>query len=454
MNKDSQFRIFIVEDDPFYGELLSYHLAQNPDFEIYRFHSAKECLDNLYLRPSVITLDYRLPDLDGKTVLRKIKAYDPAVEVVIVSQQEEVSTAIELLRLGAYDYLVKNEETTDRLWRIIANIQQKEGLRFQIEQLQNEIKGQNHFGNLSGNSQPMKEVFQLIQKATQTNISVTISGETGTGKEMVAKSIHYNSSRCKYPFVSVNVAAIPRELVESELFGHEKGSFTGAINRRIGKFEEANNGTLFLDEIAEMDQYIQTKLLRIIQEKEFTRVGGIGTIQYDARIICATHKNLAEEVEAGRFREDLYYRLLGLPIHLPALRERGNDLFMLASEFMLQFCKENKLPAQKLSPQALEKIGRYPFPGNVRELKAVIELAIVLSPTNLIQAEYIQFPQRYLTTGVEFAPTMTMRQIENLVIQKALDQNAGDIIAVAKLLDIGKSTLYRKIKNGDLKLEK
>jgi two-component system, NtrC family, response regulator AtoC len=313
-----QFSIFIVEDDAFYGSMLEYHLNLNPDYEVSRFETGKSFLDNLYKRPSVITLDYSLPDIDGETILKKIQKDHPEIPVIIVSGQENISTAVQLLKLGAYDYIVKDENTKDRLWNALLKIRETKELKEEITLLREEVREKYEFTNsIKGNSAPLKRVFALMEKAAQSQINVSIYGETGTGKELVAKSIHYNSGRSKKPFVAVNMSAIPRELVESELFGHEKGSFTGAMNRRIGKFEEANGGTLFLDEIGEMDVTIQAKILRALQEQEIVRVGGNSTVKFDARIIVATHRNLAEEVQKGNFREDLYYRLLGLIYNFP-----------------------------------------------------------------------------------------------------------------------------------------
>ncbi len=235
------------------------------------------------------------------------------------------------MKLGAYDYISKDHETKERLLNSINNARNRTSLIKEIDHLKKEISEKYEFEkSIIGTSPAIKRTFALLEKAVQTNISVSISGETGTGKELVAKAIHYNSKRKNKPFVAVNIAAIPRDLIESELFGHEKGAFTGAITRRIGKFEEAEGGTIFLDEIGEMDPNLQAKLLRVLQEREVTRIGGNQVIKLDVRIVAATHKDLAEEVKNGRFREDLYYRLLGLPIHLPPLRERGTDVLLIA----------------------------------------------------------------------------------------------------------------------------
>jgi DNA-binding NtrC family response regulator len=274
---------------------------------------------------------------------------------------------------------------------------------------------------------------------------VSVYGETGTGKELVAKAIHYNSRRKDKSFVAFNVAAVPSELMESELFGHEKGAFTGAIYRRIGKFEEADGGTLFLDEIGEMDPALQVKLLRALQEKEIVRVGSNQVIKTDCRIIVATNKNLKEEIKKGKFREDLYYRLLGLPIELPPLRERGNDILVLAKHFIELFSRENHLPVKKFSDSAKNKLLSHSYPGNIRELKSIIELAMTLSDHEEIQPSDLIFDsERQNLESVE--KELTLRDFELKIIKSYLNKYNNDIKLVAQKLDIGVSTIYRLLK--------
>jgi DNA-binding NtrC family response regulator len=280
------FKIFVVEDDLWYGSFLEYQLSLNPDYEVVKYTTGNECLLNLYTGPAVITLDYSLPDMSGEELLKQIKKLSPDTHVVIISGQEDVSTAIRLLKEGAFDYIVKDEEAKDRIWNSIKNIREKLQLKMEIEGLKQEIVKKYKYSELIvGNSEAIMRIHGLIEKATTSNITVSITGETGTGKELVAKAIHYNSATKDKSFVALNIAAIPKELMESELFGHEKGAFTGASARRIGKFEEAHKGTLFLDEIAEMDLNTQTKLLRVVQEKELCRIGSNHTIKIDCRII-------------------------------------------------------------------------------------------------------------------------------------------------------------------------
>lgn len=450
MKNKSAFKIFILEDDVWYGSMLEHYLSLNPDYEVKRFESPSRFFEALHENPQVVTLDYSLPDCDGAEVLRKIKEYNKNIQVIIISGQEDVATAINLLKSGAFDYIVKDDDAKDRLWNSVQHLQEINGLKQEVEELRTEVKRKYDFSKtMIGNSDAMQKVFGMIEKAAQTNITVSIYGETGSGKEMVAKAIHYHSDRQKKPFVAVNVAAIPKDLIESELFGHEKGAFTGAVTRRIGKFEEADGGTLFLDEIGELDINLQAKLLRVLQEKEITRVGGNQTVAVNARIVVATHKNLLDEVQKKTFREDLYYRLYGLPIYIPALRERSGDILLLAKSFVENFCKENKMEKKTLSPDAQQKLMGYRFPGNVRELKSIVELAVVMSDGETIDPQNITFNSAANVTDL-LASGKTLREYTNFIIQHYLDKHDSDVLLVARMLDIGKSTIYRMIQAKEL----
>src|SRR5258705_3229968 len=361
----NNYNIFIVEDDAWYGELLKYHLSLNPDHHVSLFTSGKTCLDELHKKPDPITIDYSLPDTNGLELYKNILETSPDIAVIVISGQDDVNTAVELLKMGVNDYLVKGDNTKDLLWNAVIRIRENQCLKKEVEHLRKELGHKYKFEkSIKGSSPAMKKVFAVMEKAAKTNINVSVTGETGTGKELVAKAIHYNSERKKRPFIAVNMPAIPTELLESELFGHEKGAYTGAISRKIGKFEEANKGTLLLDEIAELDLSLQSKILRVLQERELVRVGGNVSIKLDVRLVVATHKNLAEEVSKGRFREDLYYRIMGLPVELPPLRERGMDIMLLAKAFLDDFCRENKLSMQAISPEAREKLMKYNYSGN------------------------------------------------------------------------------------------
>lgn len=453
--KEDNVLIYVVDDDVVYSSVIAHYLSLNPNYIVKKFHSSKEILASLHERPHIITLDYSLPDTDGDKLLVQIKELSPESNVIVISGQEDIKVVINLFKKGAHDYLVKDGDTLERLWMAIQNLRETLSLKREVENLKLEVeKKYDFYSSIIGNSPVIKHVFELMGKAVNTNITVSVTGETGTGKELVAKSIHFNSTRKKYPFVAVNVSAIPKDLIESELFGYEKGAFTSAIARRIGKFEEAHKGTLFLDEIGEMDINMQTKLLRVLQEKEITRIGSNEVIKTDARIIVATNRNLQIEVEKGNFRQDLYYRLLGLSIHLPPLRNRGNDIIMIAKYFVDQFCKENNLPKKALSIEAKKKLLGYLFPGNIRELKSIIDLSCVMSDNEEIQEEHIQLNGNAKLAMLVGDLNLSLRQYTAQYIQHQLDKNNYDVLKVADKLKVGKSTIYRMVNSKEIKLYK
>ena len=444
---DKPFKIFVVEDSEWYNKLLVYTLSLNPDYEIKSFFNGNDFLNSLHESPDIITLDYRLPDMTGLELLNKIRQENNEAQVILISEQSDINMVVTLLKMGAVDYITKSDDIKERLLNTVKNIRDGIGMKREISTLRREIQKKYDFNkSIIGESPAIKVIYERIEKALGTNITVVISGETGTGKELVAKAIHYNSARKDKSFVAVNVAAIPSELIESELFGHEKGSFTGASIRRIGKFEEANGGSLFLDEIGEMELNLQVKLLRVLQEKEIVRIGSNAPVKTDCRIIVATNKNLKEEVKKGKFREDLYYRLLGLPIELPPLRDRGNDILILAHHFIENFCSENNIRPKKLSEKAQMKLLSYLFPGNIRELKSVIELAVTLSDEGEIEPVDI-----ILDSGEHSSYTsedqLTMREYELKIIKATLKKHNMDIKIAAGKLDIGVSTIYRILKD-------
>ncbi len=444
------YTIFIVEDDPWYGEILEYHLSLNPDYQVTRFTSGEDCLSNLHKKPNLVTIDYSLPDTTGADLFKHIREVNPDVPVIVISGQEDISTAVDLLKMGISDYLVKDDNTKDLLWNAVIRIRENQSLKKEVEHLREELGQKYEFGKIiKGTSPAIKKIFALMEKAVKTNINVSVTGETGTGKELVAKAIHYNSERMKKAFVAVNMAAIPHELLESELFGHEKGAFTGAMARKTGKFEEANKGTLFLDEIGEMDMSLQSKLLRVLQERELIRIGGNEKVKLDVRLIVATHRNLADEVKKGTFREDLYYRVMGLPVELPPLRERGNDILLLAKIFLDDFCKENKMSPQQISVEAKEKLMKYNFPGNVRELKAMMDLAAVMSDGIEIKEDDITYAS---ASGDDFfmSEEKTLKEYTNQVIQHFLRKYDNNVVQVADKLEVGKSTIYKMIQQKEI----
>jgi len=445
------YKVFIVEDNKLYSQVLKKQLVDN-HYQVKVFYNGKDCISSLEDQPDVITLDYTLPDMTGHEVLKEIQKKSPNSHVIIISAQESISTAIDLMKDGAYDYIMKAPDTREKLTNIIKNIYDSDQLKQENTRLKDAVREHFSFKKLiKGNSREIDHVFGLMEKAVQTNISVSISGETGTGKELVAKGIHYNSARSSKPFIAVNVSAIPEGLVESELFGHEKGAFTGADFRKPGKFEQANHGTLFLDEIADLDLNIQAKLLRVIQERELVRLGGTETISLDVRILTATHKNLATLVNEGKFRQDLYYRLLGLPIELPPLRQRGNDIILLAKHFVNEFCKENNMNPKNITDEAKQLLRTYHYPGNIRELKAVMELACVMTNGDKIKPTHLNMSvdenvQNLLSTE------KSLEEYSFDIIKHFLNKYNQNVRLVAKKLGIGKSTIYRLLQKREFTL--
>jgi DNA-binding NtrC family response regulator len=443
-------KIFLIEDDPWFGELLKHHLSLNPDYEVSLFKTGSDCLSNLYLKPDIISIDFGLPDMNGRVLFKKIQEQNKSIPIIVISGQEDISVAVDFLKEGVKDYILKDDHTKEMLWNSILKIRETLELKQEVEELKEKLEEKFSFEKtIIGQSDVLKKTFSLIEKAIKSSINVSITGETGTGKEVVAKAIHYNSDKKKKPFIAVNMAAIPSELVESELFGYEKGAFTGAQQRRIGKFEEANGGTIFLDEIAELDLSIQSKILRVLQEREIVRVGSNQAIKVDFRLVTATHKNLAEEVKKGNFREDLFYRIIGLPIELPALRNRGNDVLILAKHFINEYAKENKVKAIILANSAKEKLSKYNFPGNVRELKSVIDLACVMSNGIEIMAEDITF-NNVKSDDLFTSEEKTLKQYTADIIEFFLKKYNHDVVEVSKRLDIGKSTIYNMIQKGEV----
>jgi DNA-binding NtrC family response regulator len=443
-------KIFIVEDDVFYSKLVHHKIAMDPDFDVRIFNSGQSLIDNLHENPQVISLDHSLPDYVGLELLPIILKKCPNCQVIVLSAQNDVQTALQLMKAGAYDYLIKDNEAIEKLWLLVHKANERSVLEDEIKILSTEISTKYNFKDyIVGNSEPMKAVFDLLKKTSQTKINVIINGETGTGKELVAKAIHFNSTRMKKPFVSINVAAIPKELIESELFGYEKGAFTGADKSKPGKFEEADTGTMFLDEIGEMDLNSQTKLLRVLQEREVTRLGSNKNVPIDVRLLVATHKDLYQEVKEGRFREDLFYRLLGLQISLPPLRERAGDIILLANVFIKDFCRENQINLKTLSKEAQQKLATYKFPGNVRQLKSVVEIAVVMSDDKIIEANDIIFNESEKLDDL-LANEKTLDEYNSMIVKFYLNKHHNNVLKVAELLNIGKSTIYRMLKEGKI----
>jgi two-component system response regulator AtoC len=384
-------KIFIIEDDTMIATLIRQSLNKFDQFESTHFINAEDCINSLHENPDIVIIDYNLPGMDGLTFMKKVKVNCPTALIIICSGQEDVEVVVNCYQNGANEYILKNEKMIAGIENAVRNLSMQVTLRKEVVFLQEQIIDRNKYSNIIGSSPAVMRVLRLIQKVENNSMMVLVTGQSGTGKELVAKALHYNSQRSRKPFVIVNMGAIPTELIESELFGHEKGAFTDARERRIGKFEEADGGTIFLDEIGEMDLGLQSKLLRVLQEKEVTRIGSNKTIKLDFRLIAATNRNLAFEVKEGRFREDLFYRIQGFLIHLPPLKERGDDIILLAKSFLTDFCKNNKMEPYIISKEACKFMLEYAWPGNIRELKAVIERASLMAENNTITVEDLTF---------------------------------------------------------------
>lgn len=450
-----KFNIAIVEDDPIYSRMLKHKLSLDPEYNVAIHESASQFLAEKRTHWDVLTLDLNLPDMSGLVLMQAVRKANPDLHVVVLSGQDKVDTAVELFKLGIFDYIVKDEYAMEKLWYSVHKATSHVELSQEVMELRKELSKKHDFRKeIIGSSEAIQNVFSLIEKASNNNISIVITGETGTGKELVAKAVHFNSQRQGKPFVAVNVAAIPKELVESEMFGYEAGAFTGANQSRSGKLEEAKGGTLFLDEIAEMDLSMQVKLLRVLQEMEVTRLGSNKLIPLDFRLIVASHKNLLKEVRNGNFREDLYYRLLGLTIDIPPLRRRKSDILLIANHFIKKFSKENGMPVKEFSSEAKAYLITLAYPGNVRELKAIVESGFVMSDKENIEIQDLQ-----VSVGIEFnvdnllSEEISLENYTNQIIQSHLMKNRFNVVQTAKELQIGKSTIYRLVKEGKLYLQ-
>ena len=384
-------KIFIVEDDALFGKAVKFSLEKNLNYDVSVYTTGKDFLEHLHLNPDIVSIDHNLPDMKGLELLGKIEAYNTEISCIFLSGQEDVEVVVQTYKAGARDYIIKKDNCIVELTNSIQNLSANVSLRKEVEDLKNRIIDRSRYEQMIGDSPAILNVIRMMQKVEKSNMMVMVTGENGTGKEMIGKLIHYNSPRMREPYVAVNMAAIAEDLIESELFGHEKGSFTGADSRRLGKFEEANRGTIFLDEIGEMDMSMQSKLLRVLQEGAITRVGGNKEISLDVRVVAATNKNLPQMVKDGKFREDLFYRLSGFPVHLPPLRDRGNDVIILAKHFLKNFCESNKMPQKSFTREALEAFMKHNWPGNVRELKSTVERAAIIADKNLILMDDLVF---------------------------------------------------------------
>ncbi len=461
--------ILIVDDEPFVADLIYHWVNTVWDYPAIIAHTGEEAIIAMREQhPRMVLLDIQLPDLNGIDVLRAMKSANEYLPIVMVSAQESITVAVEALKAGAYDYLTKPIDT-ERLQVIIRNALSAYSFHQKLRMLQAELNNRYDFSNIISADPRMHDVFKLMRKACDSDITVCILGESGTGKELVARALHANGPRKDRPFQVINCAAIPHELLESELFGHEKGSFTGAIGRKIGKFEAANGGTLFLDEIGDMDLTLQAKLLRAIQEREFERVGGTESVHVDVRIICATNTDLREAIQERRFREDLYYRISAFPIMLPPLRQRRGDILLLADTFLKRFSKRQGKNVDSISQPAMEAMLAYPWPGNIREIESTIERAVLIADGDVVMLADLPLPirQYYEARDDEsayegmkdfFDPAknkvvLPLEEIKRFAVHHALLACDGNISAASMKLDISRSTMYRFLEQYNIETE-
>jgi DNA-binding NtrC family response regulator len=445
--------ILVIDDDPLVRE----GLQETLEAQGYEVKAAADGESGLALLKeqsfALVLSDLALPGLGGLEVLQHLTAHHPHCLCIIITGFGSIKTAVDSMRLGAFDYLTKPVDPQE-LQVVVAKALEVHRLKRENLELKRQLRQRYHFGRMVGDSEAMIQVFDLIRKVADSDSTVLLLGESGTGKELIAHALHCNSSRRERPLVPVNCAAIPEELLESELFGHERGAFTHAVRTRVGRFELAHGGTVFLDEIAEMSPGLQAKILRVLQDRAFERIGGVKTIRVDIRVIAATNQDLEARVAAGKFREDLYYRLNVIPIKIPPLRERLSDLPLLAHHFLEEIGRKKKKPGKRLSPEALELLGRYPWPGNVRELENLMERLVLLTEGDLITPG--DLPERY-RGGAPATPvtppgaavvnlTDAVQEYERGLILKALEESKWVKARAAQLLNLNRTTLLEKMK--------
>lgn len=447
--------IYIVDDEETILRLLDHWVTKKWGYTAKLFPTGEALLESLNEVPDVVLLDIMLPGIGGVETLKLIKQRHPELPVIMLSAQGKVDVAIETLKLGATDYFSKPVDFA-KLEVSLKNAIQIHDLAREVSRLREAVGKPVHFDNIISDNGAMQEVFKLVQKVKDSDISVLVLGESGTGKELIARAIHYNGNRKEGPFTVVNCASIPKDLLESELFGHEKGSFTGAYQRRIGKFEQAHGGTLFLDEIGELDLSLQAKLLRVIQSKQFERVGGNETLTSDVRVVSATNRDLVKAVQLKEFREDLYFRLATFPILLPPLRDRKSDILLLAEHFLKALAVEVNKPQLGFSKKALKLLYEYPWPGNVRELENAIQRATLMADGNSISEKDLPLAVQTIGTRDDGAASSalstesdvikSLEQTKEEVLRHALKVTEGNIVEAARKLNIGRATFYRLLK--------
>jgi|YNPBryantNP2012_1023418.scaffolds.fasta_scaffold13151_2 DNA-binding NtrC family response regulator len=454
--------VLLAEDDRSTRSSLSQFL-KGLGYEVVEASTGHEAMEHLSARPfDIVVTDLMLPGVGGLEILRALQTDAPGTVGIVITGFGTVQNAIEAMRLGVFEYLLK-PINFDELQIVLERALEFQRLRKENRQFKREVQRQFGLQNLIGHSDAMRRILDLIEKVADSDSTVLIYGESGTGKELVARAIHYRSDRMDKPLVPINCAAIPSDLLESELFGYEKGAFTGAHRTKIGRFEYANGGTLFLDEIGEMSPQLQVKLLRVLQEKSFERLGGVRPIQVDVRIIAATNRDLEKAIEEGKFREDLYYRLSVIPIHIPPLRERKEDIPLLVEHFLEKFNTEKGRSVSGVSPKAMEKLTEYSWPGNVRELENLIERLVVLKRTGTIEVEdlpeKIRFGPARDPLGAIVLPEEgirleeTIHRLERELILQALRRTRGVKKEAAELLGMKRTTLIQKMKRNKIEFQ-
>jgi DNA-binding NtrC family response regulator len=439
-------KLLIVDDEKNIREGLEKALAID-GYEVELASDGKEALDMIEEGDvDLVITDLKMPHLSGEELMREALDSYPYLPIIILTGHGTIENAVEAMRNGAYDFLTK-PLNIDKLSIIVNRALENSSLKRQNRELLNQLKKKYSFENIIGKSTPMKKVFETVELVAPSRANVLIYGESGTGKEMIADAIHHNSPRREKPYVKVHCAALPETLLESELFGHEKGSFTGAITRKRGRFELANLGTIFLDEIGEISSQTQVKLLRVVQQREFERVGGEMPVKVDVRIISATNKHLKKEIEMGNFREDLYYRLDVVSIVVPPLRERKDDIPLMVHKFIEEFSNENSKEVEGITNGALQALMTYRWPGNVRELRNVIESIVVLTKTRVISEQDI--PGYILSkdeqTSLKLPAGISMPEAEKRLILFTLENSGGNKTRASEILNIGRKTLHRKL---------
>jgi two-component system response regulator HydG len=453
MSNSGQFHILVVDDDINHLKTLKTIIA-SWGYKTTEADDGAQAVKRVRERPyDLILMDVRMAELSGIEALKQIKDYNPAIPILIMTAYSSVDTAVEALKAGAYDYLTKPLDF-DVLKLSLERALEHIGLKEENKFLKDKLSADYNLKNIIGKSNSMKKLIDMLSMIAPSEATALITGESGTGKELIAKSIHHNSNRKKHPLVVVNCAALTESLLESELFGHEKGAFTGADKRREGRFMQANKGTIFLDEIGETSATMQAKLLRVIQEREIQRVGGDETLKVDVRILAATNRNMEDEVENGRFREDLYYRLNVVTLNVPPLRKRQDDIPLLAQHFLEKYAEKNRKKIKSFSPLAMDMLLKYEWPGNVRELENTVERAVILLiGDNITEKELpsnITEPYSKVSEWAEqpkpVAANRPLEDIEKEAILATLEATGGNKSETARRLKINRKTLHTKLK--------